>query len=45
MAARLTAKFATAFAVTPGDWTADEVALCESLAVEKYGAPAWNEKR
>lgn len=45
LAARLTAKFATAFAVTPGDWTADEVALCESLAVEKYGAPAWNEKR
>ena len=45
MAARLTAKFATQFAVTPGDWTADEVALRATLAVEKYGAPAWNEKR
>ncbi len=45
LAARLTAKFATAYAVTPGDWTADEVELCEMLAVEKYGAPAWNEKR
>ena len=45
LAARLTAKFATAFALTPGDWTADEVALRETLAAEKYGSPAWNEKR
>ena len=45
LAARLAAKFATAFAVTPGDWTAGEWALRETLAAGKYGHPPWNEKR
>ena len=45
LAARLATKFATAFNVTPGDWTAAEVAFRASLAVEKYGAAAWNQKR
>ena len=45
LAARLAAKFATEFAVTPGDWTPAELAIRESLAAEKYGSVAWNEKR
>ena len=41
LAARLAAKFAA----TPGDWTPTELALRVTLAAEKYGHPAWNEKR
>ncbi len=45
LAARLAAKFATEFAVTPGDWTPAELALRAALEVEKYGSATWNEKR
>ena len=45
LAARLAATFATAFAVTPGDWTPAELAARGRLAAEKYGNAAWSEKR
>jgi lipoate-protein ligase A len=45
LADRLTAKFAAAFTLTPGDWTADEVTRRETLVAERYGNAAWNEKR
>ncbi len=41
LAARLAAKFDA----TPGDWTPAESASRETLVAEKYGHPAWNEKR
>ena len=45
LAARLAAKFATDFAVTPGDWTPAEVAMRTALEAAKYDSAAWNEKR
>jgi lipoate-protein ligase A len=35
----------TGWDVAPGDWTADELALRDRLAAERYSSPAWNEKR
>ncbi|MEO2088939.1 MAG: hypothetical protein ABGY75_05505 [Gemmataceae bacterium] len=35
----------TGWAVEPGDWTADELALADRTATDKYAAADWNEKR
>ena len=43
--AELAARLAAKFAATPGDWTPAELAARATLAAEKYGHPAWNEKR
>ena len=47
-AARLvTEQFAadTGWEVVPGDWAADELALRERVAVERYASAEWNDKR
>jgi lipoate-protein ligase A len=43
----VTAQFAadTGWQVVPGDWTADELALRERIAAERYASADWNEKR
>lgn len=35
----------TGWAVTPGAWTAEELARTAAIRAEKYANPAWNEKR
>ncbi len=35
----------TGWAVEPGDWTADELALADRTAADKYASADWNEKR
>jgi lipoate-protein ligase A len=43
----VTAQFAadTGWQVTPGEWTADELALRERIGAERYSSADWNEKR
>jgi lipoate-protein ligase A len=43
----LAARFAaeTGWSITPADWSADELALRDRLAAEKYASAEWNEKR
>jgi lipoate-protein ligase A len=35
----------TGWRLEPGSWTADELALRATIEAERYGNPAWNEKR
>ena len=35
----------TGWAVTPGEWTAEERDRTAGIRAEKYANPAWNEKR
>lgn len=35
----------TGWAIEPGDWTADELALADRTTADKYAAADWNEKR
>jgi len=35
----------TGWHLQPGDWSAEELAEARRIETEKYGSPAWNEKR
>ncbi len=47
LAGRLSEAFAldTGWTITPGAWTAEELARTVAVRAEKYANPAWNEKR